>query len=70
MQPNYNKILNDPNYVFLKRFGYSLCKVMERYPEGCPDHVIAPALQVTEDEVDILYKRVIAKLQQMVVDEP
>jgi hypothetical protein len=56
-------IENDEEFVFLKRFDFSLSKVIERYPEGCPTRVIAQALFMTEEEVESLYESIVAKLR-------
>lgn len=58
-------IAEDPDYVYLKRHGYSLAKVLERYPEGAPNHVIASALMLTEDDVEFHYQRIVHKLRNI-----
>lgn len=58
-------LTDDPDFVSLKRFDFSLKKVMDRYPEGCPDHVIASALLVNEDDVPALYEQVVTKLRNL-----
>jgi hypothetical protein len=59
------KILYDPDFVFLKRFDYSIDQLMERYPDGCPTRIIAQALMLTEDDVDELYERLVLKLRRL-----
>jgi len=54
----------DPDFVFMKRFDYSLDKLMERYPDGAPAKIIAQAMMMTEDEVEELYEAVIVKMRQ------
>lgn len=54
----------EPDFVAIKRFEYSLNKLMMKYPEGAPTKVIAQALLVTEDEVEELYEGIIMKLRQ------
>lgn len=56
---------NDPDFVNVRRFQYSLDKLKERYPEGAPDHVIAAALMITEDDVASIYEQVIVKLREL-----
>lgn len=56
-------IREDPDYVFLKRFDYSLARTLERYPEGCPDRVIAHALMIAEDEIEEIYEQAVARLK-------
>lgn len=57
------RIQEDPDFVFLKRFDYSLQKLLERYPEGCPERIIANALMLTEEDIDILYDKLVIKLR-------
>ena len=49
----------------LKRFDFSLARVRERYPEGCPARVIAAALMIAEEDVDDIYQKIVCKLQQI-----
>ncbi len=67
MKPEENvkdMIENDPNYVASKRFDYSLTKLLERYPDGCPDRVIASALMMTEEEVESRYQMIVRRLRR------
>lgn len=58
-------IQTDPNYVNLSRYSCDLKKVLDRYPDGCPDHVIANALGVKEEDVPGLYQTVVFKLRSL-----
>jgi hypothetical protein len=60
-----HKINNDPNYIHIRRFEYSLSKLLERYPEGVPDKYIAQALDIEEEEVDALYEQTVQKLRKL-----
>lgn len=53
----------DKDFVYAKRFGNSLKALLERYPDGCPLHIIAGAMIMTEDEVETMYAQTIAKLR-------
>ena len=59
------KIAEDPDFINLKRFDYSLAKLLERYPEGVPVRLIAGALLITEAEVEKLYQQVVVKLRNL-----
>jgi hypothetical protein len=56
-------IETDPDFVCARRFGNSLSRLEERYPDGCPDHVIASALGISEDEVQEKMDTIIEKLR-------
>lgn len=64
------KLASDPDFVAIKRFDYSLKKLLERYPiekypEGVPVRVMAQALLLTEDEVEDEYERAILKMRML-----
>lgn len=58
-------VAEDPDYVAMKRFENSLEKLLERYPDGCPDKVIAQALMVSEEEVEEMYQKAVLKLRMV-----
>lgn len=61
------ELINDsPNFVCLKRFDYSLKKLLARYPEGVPDKVIAQALMIPEEYLPELWNDIIVRLRSIV----
>jgi hypothetical protein len=56
-------IEEDPNFVYLKRFNYSLADLVARHPDGVSDRVIAAALMMTEDDVADMYASIVQKLR-------
>lgn len=59
------RLSEDEDYVYLKRFEYSLEKLLERYPEGCPDRIVAQALMMTEEQVQEMYQKVVVRLREL-----
>lgn len=60
----------DPDFITLKRFGFSLNKLQERYPDGCPDHISAQALGLTPEEFQKKYQEIVEKIKdEMGVEE-
>ncbi len=57
-------IAEDPDFVHLKRFDYSIRKLLERYPDGCPTRIIAQALMITEEDVEAQYQSIVVKLRE------
>lgn len=57
------RLNDDPDYVHLRRFGYSVEKLLERYPDGCPDKMIAAALLITEEELATAYAKIVQYLR-------
>lgn len=56
MDQIWNLLTTDPDFICLPRYGGSLKRLLERYPDGVPDHIAAEALNTTV--VD--YQRVVA----------
>lgn len=64
------KIKEDPDYVDLKRFNYSLKEAMARYPDGVPDRIIASGLRMSLEELNQTYANIVKKLRiAMKVDD-
>lgn len=57
------KILSDHDFVYLKRYGYSVEKVLDRFPDGAPTKLIAQGLMMSEEEVEEMLQSVILKLR-------
>jgi hypothetical protein len=57
-------VQTNSDFVYAKRFNNSLAAVRARYPEGAPDHVVAAALMITEDDVDRLYDEAVVMMQK------
>lgn len=57
-------IQSDEDFIYTKRFNFSLAELRVRYPEGCPDRLIATVLMLTEDDVEEAYQKVVAKLRE------
>ena len=52
-----------PDYVSIKRYGNSILALEKRYPNGCPTHIIAKALDTTEEDVEKRYQEIISLLR-------
>jgi len=59
------RLTADPDFILLKRFGYSIQKLEQRYPDGCPAHIIAPALGLTEEELVAKHEEIVVKLRAL-----
>ena len=65
MKDTKNKIILDPNFINIKRFDFSMDTLLQRYPDGAPDKVVASALMMTEEEVADFYEGVVEKLRSI-----
>lgn len=57
------QLMVDVDFIPLKRFQYSVKKLLDRYPDGVPDRIIAQAMLIDEEQVEVLYQEVVAKLR-------
>lgn len=64
------RLYREEDYVYSRRFEYSLTKLLERYPDGAPDSLIAAVLLIPETDIEPNYSIIVAKLREhMRVDE-
>ena len=54
-----------PDYVVFKRYNNSLKLLEKRYPDGCPDHVVAQAVGMNEAELSLKYLEIVARLKSL-----
>ncbi len=59
------KVATTPGFVNAKRFDNSIVLLEERYPDGCPDHVLATALMIPEAEVQGEYDKIVVKMRDL-----
>lgn len=58
-------LYQDEDFIYSKRFDYSLAKLLERHPEGAPDSLIAAVLLIDEADIEATYSMVVAKLRDL-----
>ncbi len=64
MAEAHHLLRTDPSFVYAKRFDFSIDALLDRYPDGCPPHVIAGALLMTEEDVENMHAKIVAKLRE------
>ena len=57
------KIAKDPDFVAIPRYSHSLSKLLDRYPDKVPNHIISQALGMTDEEVSNYYNGIVEELQ-------
>jgi hypothetical protein len=62
-QDNGLQMQTNPDFISLRRYNNSLKRLMERYPDGCPTHIVASALEITEDELETRYQKIVTTLK-------
>lgn len=62
------KIATELDFIALPRFSNSLKNLMEKYSEGCPQHIIKKALLLSTAEINSIHKRAIKLLAQSFED--
>lgn len=58
------RVAEDEDFVNLSRYGYSMAKLLERYPDGPPPEVTAKALMCDLAEVDRLVEEALGMLRE------
>jgi hypothetical protein len=62
---DYKMVTEDGDWINLGRFNNSLKELLVRYPDECPNHVIAGALMIDESDVEVLYAQIVVKLRSL-----
>lgn len=50
------RIMSELDFIVNSRFSNSLKLIMNRYPEGVPEHIIAKSLMLAPSEISVLHK--------------
>lgn len=65
MKTNTKKrIEEDPDFILSPRYDFSMARMIERYPDGVPPHLIAGALGITEEELQEEYNEIVQTLRE------
>ncbi|NBP13510.1 hypothetical protein EBU95_03810 [bacterium] len=57
------RIINDPDFIFSKKFLYSFASAMEKYPDGAPVKFICRVLNLTPQAYDKILKSSLNKIK-------
>jgi hypothetical protein len=62
----------EPDFINVKRFGYSLKRCQEKYPDGLPDdRAVAAAACLDESDVEVEMDRITEELKDILdIEEP
>jgi hypothetical protein len=58
------QLASNPDFVNSKRFDYSIVRVEEEYPHGCPDHIVADLLNMTPAELEVEWDGIVVALRE------
>ena len=58
----------EPDFILLKRFQYSMAALLKKYPDGCPDPIIAQALGISVEEVEVMFQAAALKIRAILQD--
>lgn len=57
------KLHEEPDFINSRRFKNSMAVLEIRYPEEAPDHVAAAVMNMTVEEFEAEYSRIVGKLR-------
>jgi hypothetical protein len=60
------RLLSEEDFVFAPRYQNSLKALVEKYPDGVPDKIVAQALQIDVEEVPEAFARTVAKIKKQI----
>ena len=60
MQDVKQMMEQNPDYIAIKRYCNSLAALEKRYPDNIPSHIVALALNLTEEQVEEEYQKIIS----------
>lgn len=63
MDEIWDRLNTDPDFVALPRYGGSLKRVLERYPDGVPEAMAADALQISVADYRRIVTAAVGKLR-------
>lgn len=63
MTEKKRKIYEENDYIDHPKYKNSIKKLIEKYPDGVEDQVIAKVLNITEEEVEEIYQSAVEKLK-------
>lgn len=58
------RILEEEDFIDHPKYVNSIKKLIEKYPDGVENDVIAKVLNITEDEVEQIYQSAVQKLKK------
>lgn len=68
-QDTRNKLENDPDFILIKRFDFSLKKLIEKNPNGVSSKIAAQALGMPEKELEAIFAQILAKLKKQLAND-
>lgn len=63
------RLLDEEDFINLKRFDFSIAEVERRYPDGVPDRIIAQGLNLSDAEYEARYQDIVNRLRSELVGE-
>ena len=58
------KISSEDDYIYSKKFNNSLNDILQKYPDGVPNNLIAKVLKIKASQIDSMLNRIFTKLKE------
>ncbi len=59
------RLHTEHEYINIKKYKHRMSNLLKRYPESTPDKVIALAMMLPEEQVEVEYQRIVRKLREL-----
>ncbi len=69
LQEIKDMIAADSDFIYSPRFNFSMKNLMDKFPEGASDKLIAQVLLISEEEVRRLAEEAMLKLREKIITE-
>lgn len=63
-------IETDEDWIYIRRYGYSLATLREKHPDGVPDKLVAEVLGIDDEDLDGIYTNIVLRLRELMKVEP
>ncbi len=57
------KINNDPDYIYCKKYKNSIAEILKKHPNGIPDNIISKVLRLKPNQLSIIFSKILTKLR-------
>ncbi len=66
-----HRLKTEPDFIAIKRFDHSIAELEKKHPDGCPDRLIAAALNIEEADVHERMRRIVetCKIQMRITED-
>jgi len=58
------KINNEADFIYCKKYKNSLAEMLKKHPDGIPDNIISKILRLKPNQLSIIFSKILTKLRE------